>query len=275
MAESNSGEPKSGESIDKMGVRLANEIEEFCRSYIPSVLCTTCASSPRVSFIGHSAGGLIIRRCLEEPSMRPLLSKLHVYMSLATPHMGTLFAESQLVATGMWAMLKYGKSQLLRELRLEDGARGYLGGVKNNDIENSNIAIEDSLIYRLSTNDVLQYFKKVILVSSPLDQYVPIYSARIQKSDKAENTPKIGSVIVKMAANLMSQVEPDRLIRISIEDNVTFRAGAANERLVNGSAGPTVMSSVDSIIGRTAHICYLENPIVVEALMMNLYPYFR
>ena len=46
--------------------------------------------------------------------MAPILSHLHVFMSLATPHLGTLYAESQLVATGMWAMLKIGKAQLLK-----------------------------------------------------------------------------------------------------------------------------------------------------------------
>lgn len=38
----------------------------------------------------------------------------------------------------------------------------------------------NSLIYKLSENGVLQYFKKVILLSSPSDQYVPRHSARIQ-----------------------------------------------------------------------------------------------
>ena len=145
-----------------MGMRLAVEIVAYCRTNIPTMLhndndndsdntnnnshnpnntnntnnsnnnMNTHGNTPRVSFIGHSAGGLIIRRCLEEISMKPLLHKLHVYMSLATPHMGTLFAESQLVATGMWAMLKYGKSQLLKELLLEDG---------NKDIININFNI--------------------------------------------------------------------------------------------------------------------------------------
>ena len=54
-------------------------------------------------------------------SSESYMTKLHVYMSLATPHMGTLFAESQLVSTGMWAMLKYGKLLFLKVLRLEDG----------------------------------------------------------------------------------------------------------------------------------------------------------
>ena len=107
----------------------------------------------------------------------------------------------------------------------------------------------------------------------------------MQMSDKAENIPKIGSVIIKMSANLMSQIEPERLIRISLEDNVTYKPSTSSSNGTNSNSngsksnsninnGVSVMSSVDDLIGRTAHICYLENPVVVEALLMNVYPYF-
>ena len=46
----------------------------------------------RVSFIAHSMGGLVIRKALEHKLLKPLLSKLHAYVSLATPHLGTCFA---------------------------------------------------------------------------------------------------------------------------------------------------------------------------------------
>lgn len=109
----NAGEAKSSESIDVMGRRLALEVLAYARTNMPDLLFTH-GTEPRISFIGHSAGGLIIRRCLQEVSMAPLLDKLHVFMSLASPHLGTLFAESQLVATGMWAMLKLKKAQTLK-----------------------------------------------------------------------------------------------------------------------------------------------------------------
>jgi hypothetical protein len=60
-----------------------------------------------------------------------------------------------------------------------------------------------------------------------------------------------------MSANLLSQVEPERLIRISLEDPV-------GEQSIN----------LDNMIGRTAHISYLDNKVVAEQLMMVLYPYF-
>ena len=40
--------------------------------------------------------------------------------------------------------------------------------------------MESTLLYKLSNGTSLEHFKRVILVSSPYDQYVPSYSARIQ-----------------------------------------------------------------------------------------------
>ena len=39
--------------------------------------------------------------------MKVIVEKLHVYISLATPHLGTLFADSQLVSTGKRDDSKY------------------------------------------------------------------------------------------------------------------------------------------------------------------------
>jgi hypothetical protein len=65
----------------------------------------------------------------------------------------------------MWALFKFKKCRSLRELVLEDAIGGKL---------------KKSLLYKLSLNGVLGLFRKVVLVSSPKDMYVPTYSARIQ-----------------------------------------------------------------------------------------------
>jgi hypothetical protein len=38
--------------------------------------------------------------------MKPLLSNLHCFISLSSPHLGTIYADSPLVSTGMWALFK-------------------------------------------------------------------------------------------------------------------------------------------------------------------------
>ena len=54
----------------------------------------------RISFVGHSLGTIIIRSALARPQMRPLLPKLHTFLSLSGPHLGTLYNSSGLVNMG-------------------------------------------------------------------------------------------------------------------------------------------------------------------------------
>lgn len=86
-------------------------------------------------------------------------------MSLATPHVGALFPDSKIVSTGMWALFKWKKYKALKELVLEDS----LGGKASK-----------TLLFKLAESNTLSHFRKVVLLSSPKDQYVPVYSARIQ-----------------------------------------------------------------------------------------------
>ena len=52
------------------------------------------------SFIGHSLGNLIIRSAMSRPQMAELLPRLHTFLSLSGPHLGTLFNSSGLVNMG-------------------------------------------------------------------------------------------------------------------------------------------------------------------------------
>ena len=57
-------------------------------------LCVCC------SFIGHSLGNLIIRSALPRTGMATLINKLHTFLSLSGPHLGTLYNSSGLVNMG-------------------------------------------------------------------------------------------------------------------------------------------------------------------------------
>ncbi|CAN0204753.1 unnamed protein product, partial [Hapterophycus canaliculatus] len=61
----------------------------------------------RLSFIGHSAGAVIIRMALTSPSLAPALGRLHMFVSLGSPHLGTVYGASGIVRTGMWAMKRW------------------------------------------------------------------------------------------------------------------------------------------------------------------------
>ncbi|MCJ8735587.1 hypothetical protein PDJAM_G00248840 [Pangasius djambal] len=78
--------------FDTMTDRLLDEIIQHIQLYNLTV--------GRISFIGHSLGNVIIRSVLTRPRFRCYLSKLHTFLSLSGPHLGTLFNNSTLVSTG-------------------------------------------------------------------------------------------------------------------------------------------------------------------------------
>ena len=102
-------------TFEVMTDRLVSEI--FCH------LESNNLNPKRISFVGHSLGTIIIRSALNRPQMRPLLSKLHTFLSLSGdsvsadlicywivtdsprwfvsgPHLGTLYNSSGLVNMG-------------------------------------------------------------------------------------------------------------------------------------------------------------------------------
>uniref|UniRef100_A0A8P0S8E9 Family with sequence similarity 135 member A n=2 Tax=Canis lupus familiaris TaxID=9615 RepID=A0A8P0S8E9_CANLF len=79
--------------FDSMTDRLLDEIIQYIQIYSLTV--------SKISFIGHSLGNLIIRSVLTRPRFRYYLNKLHTFLSLSGPHLGTLYNSSALVNTGL------------------------------------------------------------------------------------------------------------------------------------------------------------------------------
>lgn len=155
----------------------------------------------KVSFIGHSLGTIIIRSALTRPKLRPLLPRLHTFLSLSGPHLGTLYNTSGLVnagkpntfdalfdvgrasvsnvifvlssiCIGMWFMQKWKKSGSLLQLAMKDSPD-----------------VRRSFMFRLSQKSNLQKFKHVLLCGSAQDRYVPLHSARIELCKAAVRDP--------------------------------------------------------------------------------------
>lgn len=233
------------EGIAAMANRLTSEIYSYCSSKLPFLLEDN--GGGRVSFIGHSMGGLVIRKALESKTLRSIKDKLHTFVSLATPHLGTVYADSQVVSVGQWALSKLKKTSALKELALQDSS-----------------TLSKTIVYQLSENNVLGYFNHVVFVSSPKDMYVPRYSASVRmnytpsSSSAKPSTPNSSNNMLdnlkRMSENILNQIDPDRLLRVTIENN---------------EGGD---KSINTTIGRTAHICYLDNPIVATQIIITLMP---
>ncbi|KFV90421.1 Protein FAM135A, partial [Eurypyga helias] len=98
--------------FDSMTDRLLDEIIQYIQIYNLTL--------SKISFIGHSLGNLIIRSVLTRPRFKYYLNKLHTFLSLSGPHLGTLYNSSALVNTGLWFMQKWKKSGSLLQLTCRD-----------------------------------------------------------------------------------------------------------------------------------------------------------
>lgn len=172
MSERNQGDTFS--DFDTMTDRLVGEILYHIESF--------ALNPTRISFVAHSLGTIIVRSALSRPQMRPLLPRLHTFLSLSGPHLGTLYNSSGLVnmgnvgndlikhdnltddfVSGMWFMQKWKKSGSLLQLCMRDSTD-----------------LRQSFLYRLSQRSTLHHFKNVLLCGSSQDRYVPPHSARLE-----------------------------------------------------------------------------------------------
>ena len=137
-----------------MGYKLSQEVQTYIRESCPG------NNLGRLTFIGHSLGGLIIRASL--PYLDKFKDKFHGYLTLCSPHLGYMYKSSKIFNAGMWILKKWRKSTCLSQLSMTD----------NKDLEKT-------ALFELSKYEGLSWFKHIILVSSFQDQYAPFDSARI------------------------------------------------------------------------------------------------
>ena len=86
---------------------------------------------------------------------------MNIFATFASPHLGVSKADNYLVGTGIWYLANVEKVKNMRQLNCQT------------------LDEEDLLMKRLSSCDCLGWFKKVVLVSSKEDNFVPYYSSRI------------------------------------------------------------------------------------------------
>jgi len=227
---STSNENNTDSDILRMGERLAQEVISFIREWCP------LGNLGRLSFIGHSLGGLIIRAAL--PNLREYRQKLHLYLSLATPHLGYMYNSSKIVDAGMWVLKKWKKSTCLQQLSLADSEEP-----------------RHSLLYKLSMFDGINWFPHVILLGSYQDTYAPYDSARIEVGDKVLADTNLGPIYKEMTENILDSLQSDAMIRLDVD----FKIGSR---------------SIDSFIGRAAHIQFLENFPLMQILIFRYYEIF-
>ncbi|NWV69613.1 F135A protein, partial [Malurus elegans] len=212
--------------FDSMTDRLLDEIIQYIQIYNLTL--------SKISFIGHSLGNLIIRSVLTRHRFKYYLNKLHTFLSLSGPHLGTLYNSSALVNTGLWFMQKWKKSGSLLQLTCRDHSDP-----------------RQTFLYKLSKKAGLHYFKNVVLVGSLQDRYVPYHSARIEMCKTALKDKQSGPIYAEMIQNLLLPVLQNK------ECN-----------LVRYNVINALPNTADSLIGRAAHIAVLDSEIFLEKFFL-------
>jgi hypothetical protein len=113
-----------------------------------------------------------------------------------------------------------------------------------------------TVLYRLSGYLGLSWFKHVVLVSSYQDQYAPFESARVEVSPRAATDPMNGKAYIEMADRILGTLSPTQLCRLDVSFKISGK-------------------SLDSLIGRTAHIQFLENEGFLRVLAFRYPDFFR
>ncbi|CAD8060480.1 unnamed protein product [Paramecium sonneborni] len=178
-----------------------------------------------LSFICHSLGGVVARSALCSLSMHQ--TKMRFYVSLGSPHIGLFVKQKSLVKTGLWFMTTFSSSQSMAELQLQDAS-----------------IPQNSYLYQLSKIQCLEWFQKVILVSSLQDDFVPFEIARLEKSNRV---PQDKQQIYK---NMLENIKLPECTRIEV--NFAFTQNDKNW---------------DNFIGRTAHMNLVENTTMIRMIV--------
>ena len=197
----------------------------------------------RLSFVGNSIGNLIVRATLCTPQMRPLLGRLHTYVSISGPHLGCMYNDNSLVDGGMWLLRKVRRSRSLRQLGFGDKPR-----------------LRDCFLAKLARAPTgLGLFTNVLLVCSPQDRYVPYCSARVEPlapwRPKHRRWREHAQMALSLFAPLMRRGARDGGVRARVD--VIFdwpREGGFK-------------TAINRAIGRAAHIEMVDNEAYVQLLL--------
>ncbi|XP_052109217.1 uncharacterized protein LOC107460986 [Arachis duranensis] len=231
-----------------MGQRLAKEVISFVKRKMDKASNSGILGDIQLSFVGHSMGNLIIRSALADSLMEPYLRYLYTYMSISGPHLGYLYSSNSLFNSGLWLFKKLKGTQCIHQLTFTDDPH-----------------FQNTFLYKLSKQKTLEYFRNIILISSPQDGYIPYHSARIESCPAASHDKsKKGRMFIEMLNDILDQVRVnhDEHRRVLMRCDVNFDVTSYGKNL-------------NSFVGRAAHIEFLESDIYAKFIMWSFPELFK
>ncbi|GAA0172840.1 hypothetical protein LIER_41412 [Lithospermum erythrorhizon] len=245
MSEAN--EEKTSGDFREMGHRLAQEVTAFIKKKMDKVSRSANLKSIKISFVGHSIGNVILRTALTESIMEPYLGFLHTYVSVSGPHLGYLYSSNSLFNSGLWLLKKLKGTQCIHQLTFTDDPD-----------------LRKTFLFNLCKQKTLDNFKNVILISSPQDGYVPYHSARIETCQASTGDhSKKGKLFLEMLNECLDQIRAP-----SPEPRVFMRCDVNFDTSLQGR-------NINTMIGRAAHIEFLESDAFARFIMWSFPELFR
>ncbi|KAI3464023.1 hypothetical protein Pfo_020686 [Paulownia fortunei] len=240
-------EEKTSGDFREMGQRLAQEVVSFVKKKMDKASRSGVLRTIKLSFVGHSIGNIILRTALTDSIMEPYLRYLHTYLSVSGPHLGYLYSSNSLFNGGLWLLKKLKGTQCIHQLTFTDDP----------DLQNT-------FLYKLCKQKTLENFRNIILLSSPQDGYVPYHSARIEMCPASSGDySKKGKVFLEMLNDCLDQIRaPSSEHRVFMRCDVNFDISLQGRNL-------------NTIIGRAAHIEFLESDIFAKFIMWSFPDLFR
>ncbi|KDO50637.1 hypothetical protein CISIN_1g003622mg [Citrus sinensis] len=240
-------EDKTYGDFREMGQRLAEEVISFVKRKMDKASRSGNLRDIMLSFVGHSIGNIIIRAALAESMMEPYLRFLYTYVSISGPHLGYLYSSNSLFNSGLWLLKKFKGTQCIHQLTFSDDP----------DLQNT-------FLYKLCKHRTLENFRNIILISSPQDGYVPYHSARIEIAQASLwDYSKKGKVFQEMLNDCLDQIRaPSSEHRVFMRCDVNFDTSSHGRNL-------------NSLIGRTAHIEFLESDSFARFIIWSFPDLFR
>ncbi|KAL5787558.1 hypothetical protein ACOSP7_004507 [Xanthoceras sorbifolium] len=245
MSEAN--EDKTYGDFREMGLRLAEEVITFVKKKMDKAARSGNLRDIKLSFVGHSIGNIIIRSALAERMMEPYLRYLYTYVSISGPHLGYLYSSNSLFNSGLWLLKKLKGTQCIHQLTFSDDP----------DLQNT-------FFYKLCKHKTLENFRNIILLSSPQDGYVPYHSARIEVAQASLwDYSRKGKIFLEMLNNCLDQIRaPSSDHRVFMRFDINFDISSHGRNL-------------NTLIGRAAHIEFLETDIFARFIMWSFPELFR
>lgn len=233
-------EDRTYDSFQELGERLATEVASFLEEKLGTGKRSVRRTAPcKLSFVGHSIGGVIIRAALCTEVLKPYLQYLHTFLSISAPHLGYLYSSNSLFNSGMWILKKFKGAQCMHQLTFTDKS-----------------CLEECFLFRLSQSDVLENFHHIILLASPQDRYVPYHSARMEMCSEAKKDSRRGALYKQMVQGCLCRF----FEKASQKDHCLIRCDVNFD-----TSGQAV--TLSNYVGRTAHIEFLETDFFIRSLL--------